>query len=215
MLEGTMVHRLNRRLLWTIAALIAFGLIALKFTTRDEAEPPPIEQQLEEVRRRVSAALATTPFPAGATPIDSTIVLRPDGTKVQLTYLAAAAVRADDQALVEHHASARLGLGLGSVELRWIPQQMRISFDQKSTSLTDIAHQQLVALSQRVAEHRDLEVIVLPPDDSPRSAVLVANMRSVMSGAGIDEARIWTTKGDATRRDTNAITISVRRTPRR
>ena len=209
-----MVHRFDRRWMWLPTALIAVGLITLKLATREKAEPPPIEQQLEEVRRRASAALATTPFPAGATPIDSTIMLRPDGARVRVTYLAATAVSAGDQALVAQHASARLGLSAGSVELRWIPQQMRFSFDQASSSLTAIAHQQLVALSQRVAEHRDLEVIVLPPDDSPRSAVLVANVRAVMSGAGIDEDRIWTTKGDAGRRNASIITISVRRAPR-
>ena len=200
--------------MWIATALIAAGLITLKLATREKAGPPPIEQQLEDARRRASAALATTPFPAGATPIDSTIELRPAGTRVRVTYLAATALSANDQALVQHHASARLGLSAGSVELRWVPQQMRISFDPQSTSLTAIAHQQLVALSQRVAEHHDLEVMVLRPDDSPRSAVLVANVRAVMSGAGIDEDRIRTTKGEAARRNASIITISVRRAPR-
>lgn len=214
--RGTMVKRVDRRLVWGAAALVVSGLLALRITTREKAGPVPIEQQLEEVRNRASAALASTPFPAGAAPIDSTIVLRPDGTTVQLTYLAVTAVSADDQALVEHHASAELGLSPRSVELRWIPQQMQIGFDPKSGSLTETAHQQLVALSHRIAEHRDLEVIVLPPDDSARSAVLLANVRAVMSGAGMDEARIWTTKGDAARPNatTTTITISVRRVPR-
>lgn len=204
---------LNRRLLWAAVA-VGIGMIALKFATPEKADLPPIGQQLEDARRRASAALATTPFPAGATPIDSTIELRSHLTTARITYLAVTPLSAEDQALVEHHASSRLGMSRGSVDLRWIPQQTRIRVDDESSSLSDIAHQQILALSRRVAEHPDLEVILRASGDSTRSAVLLANVRVVMSGAGIDAAHIRTMQADEARESANVITINVRRAGR-
>lgn len=207
------VKRLDRRLLW-VAIFVVVGLIALKYAIPEKADLPPIGEQLEDARRRASAALATTPFPAGATPIDSTIELRSHRTTARITYLAATALSVEDQALVEHHASSRLGMSRGSVDLRWIPQQTRIRVDDGSSSLSNIAHQQILALSRRVAEHPDLEVILRASGDSRRSAVLLANVRAVMSGAGIDAARIRTMHADEARESANVVTINVRRAGR-
>ena len=207
------MKRLDRRLMWA-AAVVAIGLFALRYAIPRKSNLPPIEQQIEETRRRASAALTTTPFPTGATPIDSAIELGSQRTAARITYLAATALGADDEALVEHHASLRLGLSRGSVELQWIPQQTRIRIDDKTSSLSDIAHQQILELSRRVAGHPDLEVILLASGDSTRSAVLLANVRAVMNGAGIDADRIRTMRADEARGSSSVITISVRRAGR-
>jgi uncharacterized hydrophobic protein (TIGR00271 family) len=174
----------------------------------DIAPPPepPLEQQIEIVRRRATGVLAATPMPAGVTLVDTAVALRGSGAEAVVTYLSPSEMSADAQSLLVRDVRKRLGINGARVSLRWIPQTMRLS---SSRRLPADAREEIVAFVRRIVDHPELAVSILAPVQDSRAAARSAPVREAILAAGLPESRIQLLEREEPR---NEISLSVTRT---
>ncbi|HET8796647.1 MAG TPA: hypothetical protein VFO89_03105, partial [Thermoanaerobaculia bacterium] len=176
---------------------------------RSDGSPPPeppLEQQIETVRRRAAGVLAATPLPAGATLVDSAVALRGSGAEIIVVYLSPSEMSSDAQSLLVRDVRTRLGINGARVSLRWIPQTMRLPLSRR---LPAGAREAITTFTRRLLDHPDLAVSILAPAQGSRSAALTAPVRDAILAAGLPESRVQLLeRGEPL----NEIALSVTRT---
>jgi uncharacterized hydrophobic protein (TIGR00271 family) len=218
--RSSYVHALAqslRRKPETIAlTLVEIPTSRYEIATRARPEPvAPVEislaRQLDDVRQRTVAALTAAPMPPGAVLLDTPVTIRAARSDVTLTYVAPSPFSPDAQSLIVRDVRSRLGVPDARVLLRWIPLTTPVAFSGRSTALSGLAQQQLVALAQRLAEYPELLATVSAPDATARSASRAAAVAAMLGAGGSPEMRVRTVVADPPRENGSVITVTVMR----